>query len=138
LHVQPRFYQGKADSLKNSSSERRPPLSESLVERVNALRSRLPNSEWMFCSETSTTPVNPGNALKRYIRPVVKGLGISLGGWHDLRHTPTTTLRRDGVDPKIVSGILGHRKVNIALDVYDHATAQDFRQSLERPENAAA
>jgi integrase len=85
LHVQRRLYQGKADSLKTSSSERRLPLSESLVERVNALRSRFPNSEWMFCSETGTTPVNPGNALKRYIRPAVKGLGISLGGWHDLR-----------------------------------------------------
>jgi integrase len=81
LHVQRRLYQGKADSLKTSSSERRLPLSESLVERVNALRSRFPNSEWMFCSETGTTPVNPGNALKRDIQPAVKALGISLGGW---------------------------------------------------------
>jgi integrase len=138
LHVQRRLYQGKADSLKTSSSERRLPLSESLVERVNALRSRFPNSEWMFCSETGTTPVNPGNALKRYIRPAIKGLGISLGGWHDLRHTLTTTLRRDGVHPKVISGILGHSKVNIAMDVYDHATVQDFRQPLERLESAAA
>jgi hypothetical protein len=28
--------------------------------------------------------------------------------------------------------ILGHSKVNIAMDVYDHATVQDFRQPLER------
>jgi integrase len=90
-------------------------------------------SEWVFCSEAGT-PVNPGNALKRYVRPVVTGLGISLGGWHDFRHTLTTTLRRDGVHPKIVSGILGHSRVNLAMDVYDHATVQDFRQPLERLE----
>jgi integrase len=137
LHVQRRLYQGKADSLKTSGSERSLPLPTSLVERISTLRSSESCSEWVFCSE-SGTPVNPGNALKRYIRPAVTGLGISLGGWHDFRHTLTTTLRRDGVHPKVISGILGHSKVNIAMDVYDHATVQDFRQPLERLENAAA
>lgn len=55
---------------------------------------------------------------------------ISLGGWHDFRHTLTTTLRRDGVHPKVISGILGHAKVNLAMDVYDRATVDDFQQPI--------
>jgi hypothetical protein len=38
----------------------------------------------------------------------------------------------------MVSRILGHSKVDIAMDVNDHATVQDFRQPLERLENEAA
>ena len=30
----------------------------------------------------------------------------------------------------MISGILGHAKVNIALDTYDRATLEDFQQPL--------
>jgi hypothetical protein len=33
---------------------------------------------------------------------------------------------------------MASREMNIAMDVYDHATVQDFRQPLERLESAAA
>ncbi len=64
--------------------------------------------------------------LKRYVRPVAESLGIVIGGWHDFRHTLSTTLRRSGVHPKIVSDILGHNRVNLAIDVYDRTEVQDF------------
>jgi hypothetical protein len=49
----------------------------------------LGGQEWVFRSRENT-PINPNNALKRYIGPVTKALGIPLGGWHDFRHTLTT------------------------------------------------
>ena len=30
----------------------------------------------------------------------------------------------------MISGILGHAKVALAMDVYDHANVEDFRQPL--------
>ena len=48
-------------------------------------------------------------------------LSITVGGWHDFRHSLSTNLRRAGVHPKVVSDILGHNKVNPAVDVYDRA-----------------
>jgi hypothetical protein len=30
----------------------------------------------------------------------------------------------------MMSGILGHAKVSLAMDTYDHADAEDFRQPL--------
>ena len=76
------------------------------------------------------TPINPGNALQRHIRPVTKALGIPLGGWHDFRHTLTTGLQRSGISPKVVSDILGHSDVEITLNVYDHPETENFRKPL--------
>ncbi len=74
--------------------------------------------------------MNPGNALKRHARPAAEELGISRGGWHDFRHTLSTKLRRSGVHPKVVSDILEHKKVNLAMDVYDRTDVEDFVQPL--------
>jgi integrase len=79
---------------------------------------------------TGDTPLNPGNALKRYVQPAATGLDIPLGGWHDFRHTLTTAMRRNGVHPKVISGILGHAKVKPAMDTYDHATVDDFQRPI--------
>ena len=109
------------DAVKSERSQRRLPVDPILIERIE----KLGKGEWVFRSRKGT-PLNPGNALKRHIRPAAKELGISLGGWHDFRHTLSTKLRRSGVHPKVVSDILGHKKVNLAMDVYDRTDVGDF------------
>jgi integrase len=42
--------------------------------------------------------------------------------FHDLRHTAATLLLRRGINPKIVSEMLGHANVRITLDIYSHVT----------------
>lgn len=74
--------------------------------------------------------VNPGNALKRYIRPAVRSLEIKIGGWHDLRHTLGTTLRKHGWSAKVRADILGHSSLRVTDGVYDHADQDDFREAL--------
>ena len=39
-------------------------------------------------------------------------------------------MRRKGVPPKVISGILGHAKVSLAMDTYDHVDVEDFRQPM--------
>jgi hypothetical protein len=53
----------------------------------------------VFQSEAGT-PINPGNALRHYVRPAAMSLGIVFGGWHDFRDTLSTTLRRSGFTPR--------------------------------------
>jgi integrase len=125
LHVRRRIFDGEVDSVKSKTSERTLPVDSALLERMK----KLGEGEWVFRSRTGT-PINPGNALKRYIQPAAKELGIALGGWHDFRHTLTTTMRRNGVHPKVISGILGHAKVNLAMDTYDRATVDDFERPM--------
>jgi len=100
-----------------------------MVERIHLLHSQFASREWIFQSGAGT-PANPGNALKRYVRPAATELGITLGGWHDFRHSLSTNLRRAGVHPKVVSDILGHSKVNLAMDVYDRTDIQDIEKGL--------
>jgi integrase len=83
----------------------------------------------MFSSRTGT-PVNAGNALKRHIHPAGKSLGIELTGWHDLRHSATTRMIRDGHSPKTVSQIMGHSNLHITLGIYVHPELEDFRAPL--------
>jgi integrase len=125
LHVTRRIYDGDVDAVKSKRSERRLPINPLLMERME----KLGKGEWVFRSRAGT-PLNPGNALKRHVRPAAEKLGISLGGWHDFRHTLSTKLRRSGVHPKVVSDILGHKKVNLAMDVYDRTDVEDFVQPL--------
>lgn len=76
------------------------------------------------------TPVNPGNALKRYIRPAVRSLGIKIGGWHDFSHTLGTTLRKHVWSAKVTADILGHSSLQVTDGAYDHADHHDFRDAL--------
>ena len=74
--------------------------------------------------------MNPGNALKRYVRPAVRSLGIKIGGWHDFRHTLGTTLRKHGWSAKVRADILGHSSLQVTDGVYDHSDQADFRSAL--------
>lgn len=127
LHVTRRICDGDVDTVKTEGSFRVLPIPEELLTRLRGLGA----GGWIFrCREG--TPVNPGNALKRYVRPAAKELKISIGGWHDFRHTVSTTMRRSGVHPKVISGILGHTGVELAMNTYDHTEVEDFRQPLEQ------
>ena|SRR2546422_11702001 len=89
------------------------------------------SSQYFLCASfICAWLINPGNALKRYIRPAAKALGITLGGYHDFRHTLSTELRGSGVHPKVISDILGQKKVNLAMDVYDRTDVTDFAAPL--------
>ena len=125
FRVSRRIYERESGDVKSKKSARELPVSPELVSRMRSLGS----GEWIFHSREGT-PVNPGNALKRYIRPAAEGLEIKNGGWHDFRHTLNTTMRRNGVHPKVISDILGHARVNLAMDVYDHTNAADFEGPL--------
>ena len=40
--------------------------------------------------------------------------------FHDLRHTYATLMLQGGINPKIVSTVLGHSGVSVTLDIYSH------------------
>jgi integrase len=62
LHVCRRVYEGKTGQPKTKNSDRCLPIPAPLLERMRALG----NAGWVFQSKAGT-PVNPGNALKRYV-----------------------------------------------------------------------
>ena len=124
LTVSRTIYDGKPQSPKTKKSVRSLPIPEGLISRMRELG----GSEYVFRSRTGT-PVNPGNVLKRYIRPVARELKIDLNGWHDFRRTVATGLLRKGESAKLVSDILGN-SVEILLKSYDLPEVENFRVPL--------
>ena len=115
LHVQRRILDGEVDTVKSRTSQRTLPIDPALLARMK----QLGEGEWVFRSRAGT-PINPGNALRRYLQPAARDLGIFLGGWHDFRHTLTTTMRPS----------LGSRARGLGSDTYDRATVADFERPM--------
>ena len=51
---------------------------------------------------------------------------------HGLRHSYATLALASGVNPRIVSGRLGHATVALTLDVYSHVLPQADREAAEK------
>lgn len=63
-------------------------------------------------------------------RKGLEAVGISLGGWHDFRRSFCTFQRKKGTHPKVISALMGHSRVHLAMNVYDHCDLRDFEQAL--------
>jgi len=101
LQVSRRICDGDIDAVKSLKSVRKLPLDARLLESIRGMGE---GHEWVFRSEVGT-PVNPGNALKRYVRPAAEAVGVKIGGWHDFRHTLSTGAATVG---RSSEGRLGH------------------------------
>lgn len=51
--------------------------------------------------------------------------------FHDLRHSFATLMMQKGVNPKIVSAVLGHSDVSVTLEIYSHPNVQMQRACLD-------
>jgi integrase len=74
LHVTRRICDGDVDTVKTGNSARKLPIDPTLIARMR----QLGNGEYIFRSREGT-PINPGNALRRYVRPAATELGLQIG-----------------------------------------------------------
>jgi integrase len=72
----------------------------------------------VFCTELGR-PLIRGNVYRGFLRLLARA-GLPQVRFHDLRHTCATLLLSMRVNPKVVSGMLGHASVSITLDIYSH------------------
>jgi integrase len=97
-----------------------------LIRRLRALGV---GHQWAFHSRKGT-PVDLGNARRRYLHPAAAAIGVVIGGWHDFRQTLVRMMRRGGENPVVISGVVGHKSVEMAAEVYDRVSAADIGQAL--------
>jgi integrase len=128
ITVERRLYEGKLGEVKSRGSRRRLPLPREMVERLLKLKPEDGAGFVFHCPRGA--PLSPTNVRNRHLKPTAKKLGISISGFHDFRHTRATELRRQGVHPKLVSAALGHSKVQLALELYDHVSASDLEKAF--------
>jgi integrase len=65
------------------------------------------------------TPQSPSNLLRSF-KSILKGAGLPVIRFHDLRHTAASLMLNQGVPAFVVSKILGHSKASTTMDIYGH------------------
>src|SRR5260370_12645770 len=77
----------------------------------------------------------------KYVRlswfsPLLNKAGLPRIRLHDLRHTAATLLLARGINPKVVSEMLGHSSIAITLGLYGHVTPHMQHQAAATMEAA--
>ena len=110
-------------------------------EDREALRLEWRESDYVF-SRYDGTPFHP-DTVSHAFADIVKKAGVPHVRLHDLRHTHSSLMLKQGVHPKMVSERLGHASIAITLDTYSHvlsglqeAAAIRFEEGLCVPVNA--
>ena len=65
-------------------------------------------------------PIEATNLLKLDFYPLLDRAGLPWMRFHDLRHMAATLLLARGINPKVVSELLGHSHVSVTLGIYSH------------------
>ncbi len=90
----------------------------------------------VFPNETGSL-FNPSNLRRRSFERIKARSGVRQDlRFHDLRHTCATLLLREGVNPKVVSEMLGHASIAITLNTYSHVLPDMQDSAVEAMEAA--
>ena len=127
LLIQRRILDGEVDTPKTKRSRRRLPIPADLILRLKSLS----KDSWIFQSQNGS-PLNPKNALNRFVKKAAQAVGMESVNWHSFRHAFTVTQRRSGTHPKILSSLLGHASVVTQMDAYDTPSDAELQQPLNQ------
>jgi integrase len=142
--VRAAFWRGRLQVPK-SGTGRRVDLSRQLLatleasvdeQRAAAEVERRPPSAWLFASPTGRPPDT--DAFRRGPwRRLFVAAGIPYAWPHSLRHTYASLLIQHGESLAYVKAQLGHRSIQMTVDVYGHLVAGENRSAVDRLDDAA-
>jgi integrase len=130
-----------AGEPKSRYSRRRIAIPQTLAaalrrHRIRQSEERLKLGEaWLDEDLVFTTPI--GSRLPRsvfehsWFHPLLQKAALPRMRFHDLRHTAATLLLARGINPKVVSEMLGHSSIAITLSLYGHVTPHMQQQAAD-------
>lgn len=87
------------------------------------------------CCWQDGSPLKP-DYVSHTLRKLLKKCNLPLIRFHDLRHTHATLLLMQGVNVKVVSERLGHSKVDMTMDTYQHVLPNMQEEAALKLEDA--
>lgn len=81
---------------------------------------------------TIGTPILRANLRQDFKQVLARAALPTTIRFHDLRHSCASFLFAQGVQPKVVSEILGHSSITITLNTYTHVLDEVQREALEK------
>jgi integrase len=107
---------------KSATSHRLIDLPRSIVAELRAHRKSKtatdPNG--LVFTTAAGTALHRSNLERRHFFPALARAGVRRIRFHDLRHTCATLLLKSGVNPKVVSELMGHSSPTTTLALYGH------------------
>jgi integrase len=124
IQIDQRVYDGVIDDPKTYGSRRRAAIAPETAMLLAAwIRDSVEGSPevYLFASE-SGTPLQPGNVMRRIIRPALEKIGL---GWFNFQVARRThaSLGHD-IDPKVMADQRGHG-IGVALDTYTKSSQEE-------------
>lgn len=104
---------------KNSTSQRTIPISRVCYTLLQAYKSNVPKSPYVFLYSDSA-PMTSYQSLSRHLKIICRKLEIPELPLHSLRHTHCSILILRGLSIPYISQRLGHASTNITLKTYTH------------------
>ena len=77
---------------------------------------RWQDKQFVFCSKYGTMLLQP-NVRNQFLW-FLEHVGLPPMHIHDLRHSASTLLRSMGVDIKVIQQILGHKRLDVTLNIH--------------------
>lgn len=112
---------------KTESGVREIPLVQKAYEIISKQK-KSENDDFIFRNKHDN-PISYGSMKKCYEKLREK-TGLNLFTNHVCRHSLATRLTELGANPKCVAGILGHKKVEYALNIYTDMEAQALKKEI--------
>lgn len=116
-------------SPKSSSSNRDIPIPDFLIKMLE--RNEVSDEGAYFLTGASDCYMEPRN-YQTYFSKLLEKNNIPHMNFHALRHAFATRCIEAGVDPKTLSEVLGHSKVNTTLEKYVHISMEMKRKNIEK------
>ncbi len=138
VDVQERLYRGKLGTPKTRRSKRLVALSTMVVRDMDSWLAGSPDTGpngWLFASEAVGTPLAKNNAMRRYIRPALREVGLGWVDFHVMRRTHATLMNNLGADPKVISDQQGHG-LGVHMEVYNQSSLERRLEAAEMLESA--
>lgn len=117
-------------SPKTAASERIIPIPRKILDLLKLRKSAVDLRDNPYFLTNSSKLIEPRNYYRRY-KEYLKECHLPDFTFHVLRHTFATHCIEIGIDPKVLSEILGHSSVKITLDLYVHPSMETKRKCLD-------
>lgn len=117
---------------KTNNSIRKVAVPKRTVELLVQEHNLHPDSPYLFMSPRTGGMWSPDSVSRIHKELLAKAGMDTRVRFHDLRHTFATLAMQNGVDPKTLSGMLGHSSAAFTLDTYTHVTHQMQQAAAEK------
>lgn len=115
---------------KTETSQRVIPVPKAIGKLMKAEGNDMPGD--YYVATCSSHLMEPRRYYEKY-KQILRKCGITTDyTFHALRHTYATRCIESGIDPKVVSELLGHSSVTITLNRYVHPTMELKKRCVER------